>query len=286
MKPAHKRTLVELLIEAYRVSERKACRIVMMSRTSFGYHATRDEQAPLRLRIKEIATARVRYGYKRIHILLKREGWLVNHKRVYRLYCEEGLNLRAKRPRRRVMAAHRIGRPAVTAVNESWSMDFVTDSLFNGSRFRALTLVDNFSRSCLAIEVGQHLRGEDVVGVLDRVKATQGIPGSIRLDNGPEFISKELDKWAYEQNVTLDYSRPGKPVDNALAESFNGSFRDECLNTNWFLSLEDAKEKIEAWRQDYNDWRPHSSLDNLTPRQYLEGQKSPVSLLLAGTALG
>jgi putative transposase len=258
----------------------------MMSRTSYSYHATRDEQAPLRLRIKEIAAVRVRYGYKRILVLLKREGWLVNHKRVYRLYCEEGLNLRAKRPKRRVMAAHRVGRPAVTSVNESWSMDFVTDSLFNGSRFRALTLVDNFSRECLAIEVGQHLRGEDVTRVLNRLEPSHGLPGSIRLDNGPEFISKELDKWAYEHHVILDYSRPGKPTDNALAESFNGSLRDECLNTNWFLSLDDAREKIESWRQDYNDWRPHSSLDNLTPRQYLEEQKSPVSLLLAGTALG
>jgi putative transposase len=239
------------------------------------------------MRIKEIAAVRVRYGYKRIHVLLKREGWLVNHKRVYRLYCQEGLNLRARRPKRRVSAAHRVGRVPVQAVNESWSMDFVTDSLFNGSRFRALTLVDNFSRECLAIEVGQHQRGVDVVDVLKRMAMDHGLPRSIRLDNGPEFISKELDKWAYENQVTLDFSRPGKPVDNAFAESFNGSFRDECLNTNWFLSLEDAREKIEAWRIEYNEWRPHSSLDNLTPRQYLEerkGQQSPISLLLPCTA--
>jgi putative transposase len=213
---------------------------------------------------------------------------MVNHKRVYRLYCQDGLNLRAKRPKRRVMAAHRVGRPVVTAVNESWSMDFVTDSLFNGRRFRALTLVDNFSRQCLAIQVGQHIRGEDVVGVLERIEIGHGTPASIRLDNGPEFISKELDKWAYEHGVVLDFSRPGKPVDNALAESFNGSFRDECLNTNWFLSIEDAMEKIEVWRRDYNEWRPHSALDNLTPRQYLENRtrKGPISLVLAGSALG
>ena len=266
---------------------------MMISRSSFSYHVTKDEQAPLRLRIKEIAAVRARYGYKRIHVLLRREGWRVNHKRVYRLYCQEGLNLRAKRPHRRVMAAHRIGRIPVTAVKESWSMDFVTDSLFNGSRFRTLTLVDNFSRECLAIEVGQHLRGQDVVEVLGRVAMGHGLPKSIRLDNGSEFISKELDRWAYEHRVTLDYSRPGKPVDNAIAESFNGSFRDECLNTNWFLSLEDAREKIEVWRKEYNEWRPHSSLDNLTPRQYFEklaeeqaGEKAPVSLLLAGSALG
>jgi putative transposase len=241
------------------------------------------------MRINEIAAVRVRYGYKRIHVLLRREGWPINHKRVYRIYCEEGLNLRAKRPRRRVSAAHRVKLPAATTVNESWSMDFVTDSLFNGRRFRSLTVVDNYSRECLAIEVGQHIRGEDVTSTMDRLKAVRGTPNSIKVDNGPEFISKELDKWAYEHGVTLDYSRPGKPIDNAFIESFNGSFRDECLNTNWFLSLEDAREKIEAWRRDYNEWRPHSSLDNLTPVEYGQmhgGQPRPDSLILAVATLG
>jgi putative transposase len=243
----------------------------------------------LRMRIGEIAKVRVRYGYKRIHVLLRREGWLVNHKRVYRIYREEGLNLRAKRPKRRRSAAQRVQRPPATFVNESWSMDFVTDSLFNGHRFRALTVVDNFSRECLAIEVGQHFRGEGVVGIVERIKAVSGIPCFIRVDNGPEFISKELDRWAYENKVTLDFSRPGKPIDNAYVESFNGSFRDECLNTNWFLSIEDAREKIEAWRREYNEWRPHSSLDNLTPSQYLEehnAQARENSLLVAGTVFG
>jgi putative transposase len=140
-------------------------------------------------------------------------------------------------------------------------MDFVTDSLFNGHRFWSLTIVDNFSPECLAIEVDQHIKGEDVVRVIERIKAMRGRPNFIKVDNGPEFISKELDKWAYENKVTLDFSRPGKPTDNAYIESFNGSFRDECLNINWFLSLDDAREKIEEWRRDYNDWRPHSSLD-------------------------
>jgi putative transposase len=165
-------------------------------------------------------------------------------------------------------------------------MDFVTDSLFNGHRFRSLTIVDNFSRECLAIEVDQHIKGEDVVKVVEQIKAMRGLPNYIRVDNGPEFISKELDKWAYENKVTLDFSRPGKPTDNAYIESFNGSFRDECLNINWFLSLDDAREKIEEWRRDYNDWRPHSSLDNLTPSEYLEKQdtrNSVFSPILAGT---
>ena len=147
-------------------------------------------------------------------------------------------------------------------------MDFVTDSLFNGRRFQSLTVVDNFSRECLAIAVDQHIRGEEVVRVMNRIKATRGITRSIYIDNGPELISKELDKWVYEDSVTLDLSRPSKPVDNAYIESINGSFRDECLNTNWFLSIEDAREKIESWRRDYNKWRPHSSLDNLSPGQY------------------
>jgi putative transposase len=277
------------VVDQYRVSERRACQVIQISRTSYRYQSIRDGQAVLRMRINEIARVRVRYGYKRIHVLLQREGWLVNHKRVYRLYCEEGLNLRAKRPRRRRSAAQRIQTPPATFFNESWSMDFVTDSLFNGHRFRSLTVVDNFSRKCLAIEVGQHIRGEDVVGVMERLKAIHGTPSFIKVDNGPEFISKELDKWAYENGVTLDFSRPGKPIDNAYVESFNGSFRDECLNTNWFLSLDDAREKIEVWRREYNEWRPHSSLDNLTPSQYLDehnAQTRENSLILAGTALG
>lgn len=212
----------------------------------------------------------------------------MNHKRVYRIYCEEGLNLRAKRPKRRVSAAHREKRPPASEVNERWSMDFVTDSLFNGRRFRCLTAVDNYSRECLAIEAGQHIREEDVVKVMNQISFERGVPRSIHVDNGPEFISKELDKWAYLNGVELDFSRPGKPVDNAYIESFNGSFRDECLNVNWFLSLEDAKEKIESWRRDYNEWRPHSSLDNLSPRQYLEGQTNITSnsTVLAGPVLG
>jgi putative transposase len=288
LKPAHKRTLVEFLMEQFRVSERRSCRLIHISTSVYRYQATRDGQVSLRMRIKEIASVRVRYGYKRIHVLLRREGWEVNHKRVYRIYCEEGLNLRAKRPKRRVSAAHRVKSPPATCLNESWSMDFVTDSLFNGRRFRCLTVVDNFSRECLAIEVGQRIRGEDVVRVMDQLMTTRGVPRRIHVDNGPEFISKDLDRWAYENNVTLDFSRPGKPVDNAYIESFNGSFRDECLNVNWFLSLEDAREKIESWRRDYNEWRPHSSLDNLTPRQYREKHATPAtwnSLFLAATVL-
>jgi putative transposase len=160
-------------------------------------------------------------------------------------------------------------------------MDFVADALFDGRRFRALTVVDNYSRECLDIEVGQSLKGEDVVCVMERLRLVKGVtPQRIKVDNGSEFISKALDKWAYENNVALEFSRPGKPTDNAFIESFNGSFRDECLNVNWFLSLEDAKEKITAYKEEYNHFRPHSALGNLTPAEALSQQlRSPESLL-------
>ena len=211
----------------------------------------------------------MRYGYRRIYILLRREGWLVDHKKVHRIYCEEGLNLRSKRPRRRVAAAHRLERPDITESDQVWSMDFVADSLFNCRRISALTIVDNFSRECLAITVGPRLKGTDVVETLNGIgRREQRIPGRIQVDKGSEFVSKDMDKWAYENEVVLDFSRPGKPTDKPFIESFNGSFRDECLNAHWFLTLEDAQEKIEQWRIDYNDLRPHSSLGNVPPNEF------------------
>lgn len=260
----------------FQVSERRACCALRFPRSSHRYRRVADAQAALRMRIKEIAATRIRYGYKRIHVLLRREGWRVNHKRVYRLYREESLNLRVKRPRRRVCAAYRVVRLEAGSVNESWSMDFLCDTLFDGRRFRALTLVDNFSRESLGIEVGQNIGGNQVVALLERVKGERGAPKTIRCDNGPEFVSKTVDRWAYENRVTLEFSRPGRPTDNALVESFHGSFRDECLNVNWFLSLEDAKHKIEAWRRDYNEFRPHSSLGDRPPREFAQaGRGTP-----------
>lgn len=259
------------------MSQKRACRVMMLQRASWYYRSRKDEQAALRMRIKEIAAVRIRYGYLRIHVLLKREGWKINHKRVYRLYREEGLNLRAKRSRKRVSAAPRIGRSEITEMNQCWSMDFVSDTLFDGRRFRALTIVDNFSRECLGIKADQGITGEHVVGLLERICFSRGAPGMIRVDNGPEFISKALDKWAYENTVTLDFSRPGKPTDNAFIESFNGSFRDECLNVNWFQSLGDARAKIETWRKEYNEFRPHSSLGDLTPRDFARKQARKVA---------
>lgn len=248
------------------MSERRSCGALRFDRSSHRYKPIRDDQASLRQRIKDIAAIRVRYGYRRIHVLLRREGWMVNEKRVRHLYGEEGLNLRYKRPRRHVTAARRMERPAITAANEVWAMDFVSDALFDGRRFRALTVVDAYTRECLAIEVDQGLKGDHVVAAMERLTFLRGTaPGKIRVDNGPEFVSKVLDHWAYMNGVILDFSRPGKPTDNAYVESFNGRLRDECLNTHWFLSLDDARRKIEAWRRHYNEDRPHTSLGHQTP---------------------
>ena len=184
------------------------------------------------------------------------------------MYRLEGLSLRHKRPRRNRSARLRQPKQLVSAVNEIWSTDFVADALFDGRRLRALTLVDNYTRECLAIEVGPNLKGEDVVRTLTRVTAIRGKPRTIKSDNGSEFISKAMDRWAYENGIELDFSRPGKPTDNAKVESFNGRFRSECLNAHWFLSLDNARRKIEAWRQYYNEVRPHSALKWATPAEY------------------
>ena len=239
-----------------------------MSRSLYGYRSVARDATALILRIKEIAAARVHYGYRRVHVMLRREGWNDNHKRVYRLYQQEGLSLRLKRPKRNKSARLRQPKYLVTAMNQIWSMDFVADALFDGRRLRALTVVENYSRESLAIDVGQNLKGEDVVNTLNRITTERGLPATIKVDNGSEFISKVMDRWAYERGVELDFSRPGTPTDNAKVESFNGRFRQECLNTHWFLSLDVARRKIEAWRQDYNESRPHSALKWATPAEF------------------
>lgn len=220
------------------------------------------------MRLRELAMARIGYGYRRLHILIAREGWSVNHKRVYRLYKEEGLAMRKRPPRRRKSCLKRELRPAAARKNECWSMDFMSDELFDGRRIRLLTIVDIHTRESLAIYVGQRIRGSEVVQVLERVTEERGRPQTIQVDNGPEFISKDVDLWAYWNHVKLDFSRPGKPTDNAYIESFNGRFRQECLNEHWFMDLEDARDKVESWRRDYNGERPHSSLGNATPEEF------------------
>jgi putative transposase len=226
------------------------------------------------MRLKELAAARVGYGYRRLHVLLRREGWQVNHKRVYRLYREEGLGLRRKPPRRRVACVKREMRPTAETKNECWSMDFVSDQLFDGRRLRVLTIVDNHTRESLALEVAPRIRGIEVVSVLERITREHGLPQRIQVDQGPEFISKDVDRWAYWNGVELDFSRPGKPTDNALVEAFNSRFRQECLNQHWFMSLVDAQEKIEAWRMEYNHNRPHSSLGYQSPSEFADQEQT------------
>ena len=241
------------------------------ARSSHRYKSTADRQEFLRIRPRDLAYARVNYGYRRLHILLQREGWQVNHKRVYRLYTEEGLTMCRKRPKRRfVSCSRRQERSKVNSANECWSMDFMSDQLATGHRIRVLTIVDIFTRESLALHVGQSVEGYDVVQVLDQLIRTRGKPKRIQVDNGSEFTCRAMDQWAYFNKVELDFNRPGKPTDNPFIESFNGKFRAECLNENWFLSLVDARAKIEAWRQDYNRNRPHSSLGNLTPQEFVE----------------
>ena len=193
----------------------------------------------------------------------------MNHKRVYRLYSQEGLMLRTKRPRRHVSGQRRVDRPAAAGVDESWSMDFMSDDPFDGRRTRLLTIVDNITRESLAIKVADSIGGQGVVDVLHRLMQQRRIPRTIQVDHGPEFTSRHLDQRAYLNGVELDFSRPGKRTDNAFIESFNGRLRQECLTENWFLSLEDAEEKVESWRRYYNGERPHSALGNLSPREFV-----------------
>ena len=220
------------------------------------------------MRLRELAAVRVRFGYRRLHVLLQREGWVVNHKRLYRLYGEENLAVRTKK-RKKIASLGRTPQGAAQRLNEQWSMDFVHDRTEDGRSLRVLTVVDNFSRECLALEADRTLSGERVATTLEQVARQRGYPQSIRVDNGTEFYSKAMDQWAYRCGVQLAFIRPGKPVENGYIESFNGRLRDECLNLHLFFGLEDARQKLETWRMDYNTNRPHRSLGQMTPMEYV-----------------
>jgi len=251
----------------------RACSVVLLWRSMWYYQKVKRDDPVIRSRMREIAMTRVRYGMWRVFVLLRREGFKDNHKRIHRLYKLEGLNLRSKRPHRNRAAAHRHEKVIASSMNEWGAMDFVSDNLSRGCKFRALTGVDTYSRKCLAFYADQGIKGQQVVAVMEQVTQENGFPRNIRVDNGSEFISKALDTWAYDHQVSLNFSRPGKPTDNGYIESFNGSFRDECLNIQWFLSLEDAREKIDQWRWEYNAFRPHSALNDLTPDEMMKKSK-------------
>lgn len=242
--------------------------MLKLSRSVYAYQSIARDSSALSMRIKEITETRVHYGYRRVFVALRREGWRDNHKRVYRLYCAQGLSLRHKRPRRNKSARLRLPRAGADHPNQVWGMDFVSDALFDGRRLRLLTIVDLCTRECLGIVVGQSLKGDDVTEALERIKQDRGTPEVIKTDNGSEFAGRVMDRWAYHNGVEIDFSRPGKPTDNATVESFNGRLRQECLNANWFMSLVDAKRKIEEWRVFYNRVRPHSAIEWMTPEEY------------------
>lgn len=244
----------------------------MLSRSVYHYTSQARDSSVVRMRMREITSTYVHYGFPRVMHTLRREGWRDNHKRLHRIYREEGLAIRDRRPRRNKAARMRQPVRLADYPNQIWGMDFVCDALFDGRRLRLLTVIDLHTRECLAITVGQNLTGQDVARTLDKIRLTRPAPQMLKTDNGSEFAGKVMDRWAYENDVKIDFSRPGKPTDNATVESFNGSLRQECLNANWFLSLDDAREKIEQWRRFYNQLRPHSSLDWLTPASYSEKQ--------------
>jgi putative transposase len=254
-------------MEKFKVSERRACSVLELDRSTKRYVGTKVDCPALKRRLCELAFARPRYGFRRLHILLLREGYTINKKRTYRLYRESGLLMRTKRRKKR--ASHlRTVPPAATRRNERWSMDFVADTLSDGRKFRLFTLIDTFTRECLAIDVGWSMTSPVVSQILDRVIAKRGKPAIITLDNGTEFTSNHFDEWAYRTKVALDFIQPGRPMENGHIESFNGRLRDECLNANWFESLDEARQVVEDWRVDYNEVRPHSSLGQLPPATY------------------
>ena len=282
MTPARGREMIDFVRAAFQVSIRRACRTVPACRATYHYRSRRSEQAPLRKRIREIAETRMRYGYRRITVLLRREGWHVNVKRVHRLYRLEGLQMRLKPPRRRVMAKLRDDRSNASGPNQVWAMDWMHDELFDGRRLWVLTVVDTWSRLCPVMRVCRSATAMEVIDALEQARRQHGLPTTIRVDQGSQFTSKELDLWAYANGITLDFSRPGKPTDNAYVESFNATVRLECLGQHWFLDLDDAREKIEEWRTEYNEVRPHSAIGDRTPlslihlpRQHVEASTRP-----------
>jgi putative transposase len=267
MMPAAQREAVRAFLTTFKLSERRACRLIGIARSSWRYETHRDPATGVRDRLRALAEQRRRFGYRRLTILLRREGLHVNHKRVYRLYREEGLAVRRRR-RKPIRRAATAPLPPATHLNQRWTMDFIEDRLVTGRKFRTFNVMDAVSRRGLASEVDTSLPGCRVVQVLNRLADQRGRPEELVLDNGPEFIGGALGRWASTHGVRLHFIAPGKPVQNAHIESFHGRFRDECLNEAWFLTVADARRIIEAWRQDYNTVRPHSALGYLTPDEF------------------
>lgn len=256
------------VIESFGLSQRRASGLIGVSRRTLCHKPEQDRDGELRKRMKELAEQRRRFGCRRLHVLLRREGLVNNHKRTERIYREEKLALRIRR-RKKLAAQGRIEIAKAGRPNELWSMDFLHDVLYSGRKIRFLPIIDTYTKECFRIEVDSSIGGKRVCTVLSQIAAFRGLPERIVVDNGPEFISNALDAWAYERGVKLHFIRPGKPVDNAYMESFNGKFRDECLNLHWFMSVGHARDISEDYRVDYNNERPHSSLGDLTPAEFI-----------------
>ena len=267
MTPAARREAVSHLCEAHKVSQRRACSVLGVDRSSVRYRSVHPDDAELRKAMKAVAAERRRFGYRRVHVMLERQGWQVNQKKLRRLYREEKLQVRKRGGRKRALGTRR---PMLVPerANERWSLDFVSDAFTDGRRFRVLAIVDDFSRECLSLVADTSLSGLRVTRELTAITARRGRPKTIVSDNGTELTSMAVLRWCQETRIDWHYIAPGKPMQNAFVESFNGSFRDELLNETLFSSLAEAHEKITAWKDDYNRHRPHSSLGNLTPEEF------------------
>ena len=265
-------------METYAASQRKACELALIPRSTFRYQADEEEDNQLRKRLTELAQEKPRYGYRRLEVLLRREGEVVNHKRVFRVYQAAGLSVKRKKRKHLTRAGQAI--VPSSSPNQQWALDFVHDRLASGRTIRVLTVVDTFTRECLALEVDSCLPSRRVTRALDNIIFQRGRPERIVLDNGSELTSRHFLAWGIERRVNLAHIQPGKPVQNAFIESFNGKLRDECLNTSWFRNLWDARKRIENWRQEYNEKRPHSSLDYRTPHEFAQAFAESQNVML------
>jgi putative transposase len=267
VEPAARKAAVNFLEGTYKVSERRACRLLKLSRTGKRHIRKRVDDPLVVAKIKELAGLRRRWGYRRLHGLAAKEGLKMNQKKFRRIYREQKLSIKLRK-KQKLKTMPRVPMPPPSGPNERWSMDFVSDQLGpSGRRFRTLTVIDDFTRECVALFADFSIPGLRVSRVLEDLDR---LPKAIVIDNGSEFTGRAMDAWAHSKGIKLDFIRPGKPNENAFIESFNGKFRDECLNENWFLSLEDARRTIEEWRVDYNENRPHSSLGGLTPKEFAD----------------
>ena len=270
VKPAARRKAARHLRAEYDISGRRAARLLRLHRSTMDYRPAPDRCGPLRERLRELATEYPRYGYRMLTDKLRLEGRRANHKRVYRIYREENLQL-PKRRRKRIRSAKRVPLAPAIRLNERWSMDFMLDMLADGRRFRVLTVMDEFSRECLAIDAAVSIPGVRVARVLDAIASQRGYPRVIVSDNGPEFTGRAMDQWASQHGVLLHFIQPGKPTQNAFIESLNGTFREECLSANWFTDLVDARVKVRRWQREYNERRPHSKIGRVPPAVFASG---------------